>query len=217
MQVRNTQRVRELGEVFTHEREVNAMLDLVADEFVKPDATFLEPSCGNGNFLIAILHRKLEALIAFKTTKKKVEFQSFVALSSIYGIDICDGNVIEARERLYQYFSQFYTNYMGKAMPYKLDACIHYVLNHNIQAGDTLNGTQNIYITEYTWNDKAKTVTQKRFCFEDLIPKQGLFGLLEPHPVSEVSELPYLELGTLLQYNQIKPINEYPLQELCHV
>ena len=61
-QIISRQRVAERGEVFTAEREVNAMLDLVANECLRPDSRFLEPACGNGNFLTAILKRKLSEL-----------------------------------------------------------------------------------------------------------------------------------------------------------
>ena len=50
-QIKSKERVRERGEVFTAAREVNAMLDLVKDETENIDSTFLEPACGDGNFL----------------------------------------------------------------------------------------------------------------------------------------------------------------------
>ena len=61
-QIKSRERVADHGEVFTAEREVNAMLDLVARECLRPDSRFLEPACGDGNFLAAILERKLGEL-----------------------------------------------------------------------------------------------------------------------------------------------------------
>ena len=58
-QIKSKERVAEHGEVFTNEREVNAMLDLVKDETERIESRFLEPACGDGNFLIEILRRKL--------------------------------------------------------------------------------------------------------------------------------------------------------------
>ena len=64
-QIKTRNRVRDLAEVYTHEREVNAMLDLVPDTLPSAeqpenhDRTFLEPACGHGNFLMEILRRKL--------------------------------------------------------------------------------------------------------------------------------------------------------------
>ena len=47
------------SEVFTAEREANTMLDLVKQETERIDRRFLEPACGDGNFLAEILRRKL--------------------------------------------------------------------------------------------------------------------------------------------------------------
>ena len=60
-QVKSKQRVADHGEVFTADREVNAMLDLVKQETERVDSRFLEPACGDGNFVAEILRRKLEA------------------------------------------------------------------------------------------------------------------------------------------------------------
>ena len=60
-QVKSKERVADHGEVFTAEREVNAMLDLVKQETERVDSRFLEPACGDGNFVVEILRRKLEA------------------------------------------------------------------------------------------------------------------------------------------------------------
>ncbi len=57
-QVVSKQRVRDHGEVFTQEREVNAMLDLVRGETERIESRFLEPACGTGNFLVLISERK---------------------------------------------------------------------------------------------------------------------------------------------------------------
>ena len=53
-QVKSKRRVADHGEVFTAEREVKAMCDLVKDECDRIDSRFLEPACGNGNFLAEI-------------------------------------------------------------------------------------------------------------------------------------------------------------------
>ena len=61
-QVKSKHRVADHGEVFTAEREVNAMLDLVKNETERIESRFLEPACGDGNFLAEILRRKLEVV-----------------------------------------------------------------------------------------------------------------------------------------------------------
>lgn len=58
-QVKSRQSVADHGEVFTAEREVNAMLDMVKNETERIESRFLESACGVGNFLTEILRRKL--------------------------------------------------------------------------------------------------------------------------------------------------------------
>ena len=92
-QIKSKTRVADHGEVFTAEREVNAMLDLVKQETERVDSRFLEPACGDGNFVAEILRRKLVAAKrrAIPPRKKKplpLEFekQSVIAVASIYAI-----------------------------------------------------------------------------------------------------------------------------------
>ena len=54
-QIKSKERVVQRDEVFTSEREVNAMLALVDKKCLRPDSRFLEPACGPGNILAAIL------------------------------------------------------------------------------------------------------------------------------------------------------------------
>ena len=57
--VKSKQRVADHGEVFTPSWMVEDMLNLVKDESVRIDSRFLEPACGDGNFLKVVLQRKL--------------------------------------------------------------------------------------------------------------------------------------------------------------
>ena len=102
--VKSDERVRDLGEVFTHNATVQEMLDLLPAKMwaVHPSPTFLEPSCGDGNFLVAILDRKLSR-IAKDFAKGKLpagegadaaQFHALEALASIYAVDISEDNII---------------------------------------------------------------------------------------------------------------------------
>ena len=101
-QVKSRERVREHGEVFTAEREVKAMLDLVKDECENIDATFLEPACGDGNFPDEILRRKL-GVCRKKYAQSAADYEkfSFLACTTLYGVDILADNVQRCRERLF--------------------------------------------------------------------------------------------------------------------
>jgi len=90
-QIKSRERVRDLAEVYTSRREVDAMLDLVAnlfpsdDDASNTDRTFLEPAFGSGNFLEEILRRKL----AFVTPRhygreERYEHRILRCLASIY-------------------------------------------------------------------------------------------------------------------------------------
>ena len=73
-QTKSKERVRERGEVFTAEREVKAMCDLVKDETERIDSRFLEPACGDGKFLAEILTRKLE-VVKRKYKKSTLDYE----------------------------------------------------------------------------------------------------------------------------------------------
>ena len=96
-QIKSKQRVKEHAEVFTAEREVKAMCDLIPSEtWENITSTFLEPACGTGNFLAEIYSRKLH--------RCKNEKDGLKALGSIYGVDIQSDNVAESRLRLVEMF-----------------------------------------------------------------------------------------------------------------
>ena len=102
-QIKSKQRVTDHGEVYTHQREVNAMLDLVKHETERIDSRFLEPACGTGNFLVEILSRKL-VVVKTKYAKSQLEFERYVmiAVGSIYGIDILHDNITACQQRYSQ-------------------------------------------------------------------------------------------------------------------
>jgi len=83
-------RVKATGEVFTPTPLVEEILDKMDSELFKdPSKPFLDPSCGDGQFLASVLYRKLENGVNFET-----------ALSTIYGVDLMQDNVELCRERL---------------------------------------------------------------------------------------------------------------------
>ena len=99
--IKSKQRVKDFAEVFTPKHIVKDMCDLVPEEmWVNIDATFLEPACGTGNFLVEILERKFKLCQSWEDGLR--------ALKSVYGIDIQMDNVIDARQRLFDmYIAKF--------------------------------------------------------------------------------------------------------------
>ena len=145
-QVKSRQRVVDHGEVFTAEREVNAMLDLVKQETERVDSRFLEPACGDGNFVAEILRRKLEAAKkrAIPPKKKRplpLEFekQSVIAVASIYGVDLMMDNVLTCRQRLYDIWFKEYKTICKKEMNEECCEAVKFILSRNIVCGNALS------------------------------------------------------------------------------
>ena len=108
-QVKSKQRVADHGEVFTAEREVEAMCDLVKQETERIDSRFLEPACGDGNFLSVILKRKLTVVTKkYRRSAYDWERNSLLALGSMYGVDIMLDNVLACQERLFEIWNKEY-------------------------------------------------------------------------------------------------------------
>jgi hypothetical protein len=138
-QVKSKRRVAEHGEVYTAEREVKAMCDLVKTETERIESRFLEPACGNGNFLAEVLSRKL-AVVKARYGKSPFDYErySVLAITSIYGVDILEDNVQECRERLYQIWEQEYDANVKKQADDQCRRAVHYILEKNILCGDAL-------------------------------------------------------------------------------
>ena len=141
-QVKSRERVQQHGEVFTNEREVNAMLDLVKHETERIDSRFLEPACGDGNFLAEILRRKLRVCRHFveqgKNTQLEYEKNVVLAVSSIYGIELLTDNALACRERLFRIFSEEYHALYGDNVKQECMESIRYLLGKNIIIGNAL-------------------------------------------------------------------------------
>lgn len=156
-QIRSRDRVRGLAEVYTHEREVKGMLDLVPELFPSAedpgntDRTFLEPACGHGNFLVAILARKLEFVTARRYGRgERLEHRVLRCLGSIYGIDICEENVVESRERMRALVDQHIKGQRKGDGPTRgFVVAVEAILLTNVVCADTLAEAAEIELVEY--------------------------------------------------------------------
>ena len=151
VQVKSAERVRNHGEVLTAKREVEAMLDLVKNESERIDSRFLEPACGTGNFLTAILERKLKTVIdRYRTKEADFEIQMLSALGNIYGIDLLEDNIKESRERMFEIACDCYKKALKKLPDETFQNIMRFVLSKNILQGDSLNGIDKIIFTQWT-------------------------------------------------------------------
>lgn len=139
-QVKSKDRVANHGEVFTNDREVNAMLDLVKQETERIDSRFLEPACGDGNFLAEILRRKL-AVVKSRYQKSPSDYEKYsvVAVTRIYGVEILQDNVEECRRRMFEIWNREYTENCKKEANDECRQAVRFILKRNILCGDALS------------------------------------------------------------------------------
>ena len=172
--VKSKQRVADHGEVFTPEWMVEAMLDLVKGETERIDSRFLESACGDGNFLVKILQRKLAA-VELKYGKSDFERRHFalLALMCIYGIELLPDNIAECRANLLEIFA----GYLDLQPTDDLYLAGFHVLSLNLVHGDAmkmLNHDGNA-ITFAEWGYLGKGKFQRRdFCLKSLTQMSSL-------------------------------------------
>ena len=201
-QVKSKERVSDFGEVNTSEREVNAMLDLVKQETERLDSRFLEPACGDGNFLIEVLNRKLEILVKkYKKNQYEFEKNAVVVIGSIYGVDILKDNAQSARDRLFDRFVEVYKKHFKEYLNNNLIKSIKFILDKNIIHGDALTLKQ---------VDSENPVTFSEWAIINSKLKRRDFTL------SDLIAYSPFEKGTLFsdvgeEVNIPDPIKEYPL------
>lgn len=177
-QIKSKERVSQHGEVFTAEREVNAMLDLVAQETERIESRFLEPACGDGNFLIEILRRKLAVcrrrVEAKQYTQLQYERNAVLAVSSIYGIELLQDNAEACRKRLFRYFCEQYEELFGDKCKQQCRDAVEYLLQKNIIMGDALtykrvdNPNEWIIVSEWGFIGDGKVV-RRDYSFSYLV------------------------------------------------
>lgn len=180
-QVKSKQRVAEHGEVFTAEREVKAMCDLVKPETERIDSRFLEPACGDGNFLAEILTRKLscEQLKKYRKSTYDWERNSLLALGSLYGVDILADNCETCRERLYGIWEKEYRRVCKQDCNDETRAAARFILGRNIVCGNALslmcvdeNGkdtSEPIVFSEWTFPFNDSRMQRKDYTFDELV------------------------------------------------
>lgn len=175
--IKSKDRVQKHGEVFTPSWMVQKMLDNPGIREKTEDiySTFLEPSAGDGNFLEAILERKLSA-VTRNYDKKNWKTKSLFALSSIYGIEYLEDNLEVARARMFLCYLDWYEDSFGERLSSNTDIykSAHYLIKKNIVRGNTLtkrHPDSNELIMFSEWmrvKGHPSLVEEKRFAFAEL-------------------------------------------------
>lgn len=194
--------------VYTSDKLVNNMLQSVQDEIERIDSRVLEPSCGDGNFLDAILRKKLFS-VCKKYGHSRVDFEFYIlrALMSLYGVEIDNSVVILCKQRLELSVKQFYLKYYTEKQWIVLLPLVQYILDTNILCGDSLSLTSPIdgspiVLAEWSFLGSYK-VKRRDFVYEQLID------------VSESAE-------KVLSDRHIegfipKPVKDYPLVKIFNI
>lgn len=210
-QIVSRKRVADHGEVFTAEREVKAMCDLVKTETERIESRFLEPACGQGAFLVEILRRKL-SVVTNRYCKAQNDWERYatLAVSSLYGIDILADNVALCRQNLYEIFHTEYTSLFPKSVKVECCRTVRHILSLNILWGDALtlelpdNSKRPIVFAE--WSDTGNGMFKRRdYTMANLLQSQpldvpNLFSDLGeqafiPTPVADYPITHFLKLG----------------------
>lgn len=225
-QVKSKKRVDDHGEVFTAQREVEAMCDLVADECRRIDARFLEPACGDGNFLAEILKRKLEAVRArYRKSPYDYERNAILALTSIYGVDILTDNAAVCRERLFAQWDREYTAVCRRDANDGARAAAKFILDANIVCGNALSmmrvdenqedTDQFIIFPEWSFPFNDSRILRRDFRLDVLLKENedeenyaeqfNFFGM------GETMDLENWMIDPVTNEMVPKPVREYPL------
>lgn len=195
--IKSAKRVRDLGEVFTPSSTVQEMLDLLPCSIWRhhPAATFLEPACGNGNFLVAILDRKLDRIakdfargtLIAGAQDDAAQFHALEALSSIYAVDISSDNIVGgtpghgvgARTRMLNLFADWNTEVLGKRISGRnlVLSAASWIVDHNLIVGNMLafdamgrpTGRDQMPLIEYNWDPVRQLVSLGKTTLGDVI------------------------------------------------
>lgn len=147
--IKSKTRVQKHGEVFTPKKVINMMLNQpgINEACKNLTTTFLEPSAGEGAFLVAILNRKLEMVAkTYNNNIKKIENYSLLALSTLYGIELLQDNCQACAMNMFQ---EYYTFYIEQAIKFgtrpnnKVIDSAKTIISANIEQGDFLTRRKN--------------------------------------------------------------------------
>lgn len=191
------------------------MLDLVKGETERIDSRFLEPACGDGNFLVQILRRKLAA-VELKYGKSDFERRHYalLAIMCIYGIELLPDNIVDCRANLLKILAE----YLNLVESDELYQAASYVLSQNLVHGDALkmrtHDDQPITFAEWGYLGKGK-FQRRDFRFDTLTlssafsEEDSLFANLGQHEIFTPSKTyPPMTVSELSSLGVAGPLRE---------
>lgn len=195
--VKSKKRVADHGEVFTPAWMVEAMLDLVKDETERIDSRFLESACGDGNFLVQVLRRKLAAVeLNYGKSDFERRHYALLGLMCLYGIELLPDNIADCRKNLLEIFAE-YLNLTPTDDLYRAAVC---VLSQNLIHGDAL--------TMRAWDGSPITFAEWAYLWKGRFQRRdfSLKSLTQSSAFSTEGEL-FAQLG---KHDIFMPTKTYP-------
>lgn len=206
-QIKSKQRVQERGEVFTNEREVKAMCDLVKDETERIESRFLEPACGDGNFLAEIVTRKL-AVVSKRYGKSETDWEKYsvLAMSSVYGVDIMPDNAQECRARLFKIWEKAYKRKCKTILSADCQNAVRFILSRNVLCGDALtmlddNGNPIVFSE---WSLIGSNMKRRDYTLANLLETQSYYDLPLFEDIEDVKVPKPVKEFDLIHYRRVQ-------------
>lgn len=183
--IKSSDRVKDIGEVFTPKKTVNFMLDQpeIKEKVNSLTATFLEPSAGEGAFLVEILRRKLDYAKAQSQTTKEMQNNFLLVLSTLYGIELMEDNIEMLVMNMNNVFRDMYFNtFEAEDQSTKILKSAQTIISANMSQGDALTRKtvtgKPIIFSE--WKPIGKNKVQRTdYTFDSIIEGGGPLGSVQ--------------------------------------
>lgn len=183
--IKSVDRVKDIGEVFTPQKAVNFMLDQpeIKEKVESLTATFLEPSAGEGAFLVEILRRKLNYAQKQNVSVKEMQNNFLLALSSLYGIELMEDNVEMLIINMVNTFRDVYFNtFSHEDQNQKVLSSANVIISANMAQGNALTRKtatgEPIIFSE--WKPIGKTKVQRiEYTFDAIVEGEGPVGTVQ--------------------------------------
>lgn len=183
--IKSSDRVKDIGEVFTPKKTVNFMLDQleIKEKINSLTATFLEPSAGEGAFLVEILRRKLKYAKTQSSSVEEMQNNYLQVLSTLYGIELMEDNIEMLVMNMNNVFRDMYFNtFKAEDQNLKILKSAQTVISANMSQGDALTRKtatgKPIIFSE--WKPVGKNKVQRtEYTFDSIVEGGGPLGSVQ--------------------------------------
>ena len=183
--IKSADRVKDIGEVFTPKRTIDFMLDQpeIHKKINSLTATFLEPSAGEGAFLVEILKRKLKYAIKVSNDPIEMQVNFLRVLSTLYGIELMEDNVEMLVINMVNTFRDMYFNIIDRLeQSDKVLKSANVIISANMAQGDALTRKtatgDSIVFSEWKSIGSDK-VQRTEYTFDSIIEGGGPVGTVQ--------------------------------------